>query len=89
MAEKDYIADLREFRLKLIGFLRLPINISEPRLREELRTCSAKVLINYLRRVQRAQHIQSEHHGSRQLPRDRHDQIDQDWTHPLRVGSGR
>jgi len=44
---------LSQFRLVLIEFLKLPIDISEPALREELERTSPNVLKNYLARVQR------------------------------------
>ena len=43
---------LSEFRLRLIEFLKLPLNISEPALREELERTSPNVLRNYLARAQ-------------------------------------
>jgi hypothetical protein len=46
----DEVAELKQFRRKLIGFLRLPLNISEARLREELRHCSGGVFASYMRR---------------------------------------
>ena len=44
---------LSQFRLALIEFLKLPIDIGEPALREELERTSPNVLKNYLARVQR------------------------------------
>lgn len=41
-----------EFRRRLIEFLKLPLNISEPALREELERTSPNVLRNYLARAQ-------------------------------------
>jgi len=41
-----------QFRLRLIEFLRLPPDISEPALREELERTSPNVLRNYLARGQ-------------------------------------
>lgn len=43
---------LSQFRLKLIEFLRLPLDISEPALRAELERTSPNVLRNYLARAQ-------------------------------------
>ena len=44
---------LSQFRLALIEFLKLPIDIGESALREELEKISPNVLNNYLARVQR------------------------------------
>ena len=46
----DEVAELKQFRRKLIGFLRLPLSISEAQLREELRNCSGGVFASYMRR---------------------------------------
>jgi hypothetical protein len=43
---------LSQFRLRLISFLKLPADISEPALREELERICPNVLRNYLARVQ-------------------------------------
>jgi hypothetical protein len=48
---RDILA-LTQFRLRLIEFLKLPLNISEPALREELERASPNVLRNYLARAQ-------------------------------------
>jgi hypothetical protein len=50
----DEVAELKQFRRKLIGFLRLPLNISEARLREELGNCSVAVFASYMRRFNHA-----------------------------------
>lgn len=50
MEHCDEVADLKQFRRKLIGFLRLPLNISEAQLRAELRNCSGGVFASYMRR---------------------------------------
>jgi hypothetical protein len=44
-----------QFRLKLIEFLKLPLNVSESALREVLLKSSRHVFENYLARAQRAQ----------------------------------
>jgi hypothetical protein len=44
-----------QFRLKLIEFLKLPLNISEPALREALERTSPNVHRNYLARAKRAE----------------------------------
>jgi hypothetical protein len=49
----DEIAELQQFRLKLIGLLRLPVNISEPLLREALRSTNADAFAQYLGRFNR------------------------------------
>ena len=49
-----------QFRLALIEFLKLPLNISEPALREELKRASPNVLRNYLARVQDEGVLESE-----------------------------
>jgi hypothetical protein len=46
----DEVAELKQFRRKLIGFLRLPLSISEAQLREELRNCSGGAFASYMRR---------------------------------------
>ncbi len=52
-ANDPHVLALSQFRLVLIEFLKLPIDISEPALREELERTSPNVLKNYLARVQR------------------------------------
>ena len=53
-ANQNYdVLALGQFRLALIQFLKLPIDIGEPALREELERISPNVLKNYLARVQR------------------------------------
>ena len=49
----DEIAELQQFRLKLIGFLRLPLNINETKLREVLHSTNAAALDKYLSRFNR------------------------------------
>lgn len=44
---------LDQFRFALIEFLRLPFNIDETALREELERASPNLLRNYLARVER------------------------------------
>jgi hypothetical protein len=51
---------LSQFRLRLIDFLRLPPNISESALREELERTSPNVLRNYLARAQDEGILESE-----------------------------
>jgi hypothetical protein len=51
---------LSQFRLRLIEFLRLPHDISEPALREELERVSPNVLRNYLARAQDEGILESE-----------------------------
>ena len=50
---EDDLAELKQFRLKLIGFLRLPLNINESKLRDALSDTNHNVLQNYLRRYNR------------------------------------
>jgi hypothetical protein len=47
------VLPLSQFRLALIKFLKLPMDIGEPALRKELERASPNVLRNYLARVQR------------------------------------
>ena len=54
------ILALSQFRLRLIEFLKLPLNISEPALREELERTSPNVLRNYLARAKREGILESE-----------------------------
>ena len=54
MVEDADVAEFKQFRLKLIGFLRLPLSVGETQLRETLRDSSENVLANYLRRAERA-----------------------------------
>ena len=51
MPQNHDILALSQFRLRLIEFLKLPLNISEPALREALERTSPNVLRNYLARV--------------------------------------
>jgi hypothetical protein len=44
----------RRFRLNLIRFLRLPLNINEPDLREAILECSVNVYADYVIRAKRA-----------------------------------
>jgi hypothetical protein len=43
----------RRFRLNLIGFLKLPLGISEDVLRNVIKGCSVNLLANYLARAER------------------------------------
>jgi hypothetical protein len=43
-----------QFRLKLIEFFKLPLNVSEPALREVLKNSSRRVFENYLVRAMHA-----------------------------------
>ncbi len=47
------IFKFRQFRLNVIGFLRLPLDISENELREVIRGCSNNLLASYLLRAER------------------------------------
>lgn len=47
------IFKFRQFRLNLIGFLRLPLDISERDLREVIKRCSDNLLASYLLRAER------------------------------------
>jgi hypothetical protein len=47
------IDELHRFRLKLIGFLRLPLNISEPALREVLKATNVDASEKYIQRFNR------------------------------------
>ncbi len=58
--QRHDVLALSQFRLKLIEFLRLPPNISEPALREELERTSPNVLRNYLARAQDEGILESE-----------------------------
>jgi hypothetical protein len=64
------VAELKQFRRKLIGFLRLPVNISEPMLREELRKCSGGVFAGYMRRFGHA-YVSYTCHNTIRLPIER------------------
>lgn len=44
-----------QFRLKLIGFFKLPLNVSESALRQVLMNSSRHVFENYVARAKRAQ----------------------------------
>jgi hypothetical protein len=44
----------RQFRLNVIRFLRLPLNVSEGALRDALRQCSSNLFASYLARLERA-----------------------------------
>ncbi len=57
-ANPDQIRDVlrfSKFRCKLIEFLKLPLDISEPALREVLEQTSPNVHSNYLARAKRAE----------------------------------
>ena len=60
MPRNHDILALSQFRLRLIEFLKLPHNISEPALREELERISPNVLRNYLARAQDEGILESE-----------------------------
>jgi hypothetical protein len=44
----------RRFRLNLIGFLRLPLGVSETTLRDVIKGCSVNLLTTYVARAERA-----------------------------------
>ena len=51
---QDYtVFKFRRFRLNLIGFLRLPLGVSENALRDVIKGCSANLLANYMARAER------------------------------------
>jgi hypothetical protein len=58
--QKHDILALSQFRLRLIEFLKLPLDISESALREELERISPNVLRNYLARAQDEGILESE-----------------------------
>lgn len=60
MPQNHDILALSQFRLRLIEFLKLPLDISEPQLREELERTSANVLRNYLARSKQEEILESE-----------------------------
>jgi hypothetical protein len=43
----------RRFRLNLIGFLKLPLGVSESALRDVIKQCSVNLLANYEARAER------------------------------------
>lgn len=49
------VLEFSQFRLKLIEFFKLPLNVSESALREVLKKSSRHVFENYLARARRAQ----------------------------------
>jgi hypothetical protein len=49
------VLEFSQFRLKLIEFLKLPLNVSETALRELIRGISPNVYRNYLRRAERVE----------------------------------
>ena len=52
---QDYdLFKFRRFRLNLIGFLKLPLNISETALRDIIRGCSLNLLADYEARAELA-----------------------------------
>ena len=62
MPDRAQVYDLfafRRFRLNVIGFLRLPLDVSEAALRDVLRQCSSNLFASYLARSERA-HEESE-----------------------------
>lgn len=44
----------RRFRLNIIGFLKLPLGVSEKALRDVIKGCSVNLLANYVARAERA-----------------------------------
>ena len=60
MPRNHDILALSQFRLRLIEFLKLPLDISESALREELERISPNVLRNYLARAQDEGILESE-----------------------------
>jgi hypothetical protein len=44
----------RRFRLNVIGFLKLPLGVSETDLREVIKESSIHLLVNYMARAERA-----------------------------------
>ena len=57
MRDRTQLYDLfafRRFRLNVIGFLRLPLDVSEAALRDVLRQCSSSLFAGYLARLERA-----------------------------------
>ncbi len=57
MRDRTQVYDLlafRRFRLNVIGFLRLPLDVSEAALRDVLRQCSSSLFASYLARLERA-----------------------------------
>jgi hypothetical protein len=44
----------RRFRLNVIGFLKLPLGVSEKALRDVIKGCSANLLANYVARAEYA-----------------------------------
>jgi len=51
MVEDQDAVEFKQFRLKLLGFLRLPVAVSETQLRDALRSISENVLVTYLKRA--------------------------------------
>jgi len=49
------VLEFSQFRLKLVEFFKLPLNVSESALREVLKKSSHHVFENYLARARRAQ----------------------------------
>jgi hypothetical protein len=66
--QRDDVLALSQFRLRLIEFLRLPPDIGESALREELERTSPNVLRNYLARAQDDKALESEDTLSMTMP---------------------
>ncbi len=49
------VLEFRQFRLKLIEFLKLPVNVSEAALRDLIKSVSPNVYRNYLTRAKRVE----------------------------------
>jgi hypothetical protein len=49
------VLEFSQFRLKLIEFLKLPLNVSEAALREKIKGISPNVYRNYLTRAERVE----------------------------------
>jgi hypothetical protein len=49
------VLEFSQFRLKLIEFLKLPLDVSEPALRETIKGISPNVYRNYLTRAERTE----------------------------------
>lgn len=50
-----HVLEFGQFRLKLIEFLKLPVNVSEAALRELIKSISPNVYRNYLTRAKRVE----------------------------------
>jgi hypothetical protein len=84
---KDDIANVKEFRSRLIEFLRLPLDIRESQLREALQECSPAVLANYTRRVEWVQRRASRSQRRAPVVEDpEYDEISPDQREPGKRG---